>query len=170
MRQEYIVSRLRPHIQDFVSSCFSYLPYFSYIDNNATSLDSDKNHTAPHVLSHASALQSQHKDKSHPSETYLFLETLTAQILAQPALTQNELLPSLMPRLTQEWKAWVERVDQVVNRDGGMFGQEVVRSWESGLDRFADSKGDGVEAMRAIRDQWVSKVGWLVGRQPMEEL
>lgn len=75
-----------------------------------------------------------------------------------------------MPRLTQEWKAWVERVDQVVNRDGGMFGQEVVRSWESGLDRFADSKGDGVEAMRAIRDQWVSKVGWLVGRQPMEEL
>lgn len=64
----------------------------------------------------------------------------------------------------------MERVDQVVNRDGGMFGQEVVRSWESGLDRFADSKGDGVEAMRAIRDQWVSKVGWLVGRQPMEEL
>ncbi|KAI0095047.1 hypothetical protein BDY19DRAFT_902083 [Irpex rosettiformis] len=169
MRQEYIVSRLRPRIQDFVSSCFSYLPYFSCIDNTSA-LHHDKSHTVPHVQSHASALQSQHKDKSHPSETYLFLETLTAQILVQPPLTQSELLPLLMPRLTEEWIAWVDRVDQVVNRDGGMFGQEVVRSWERRLDRFAEAKGDGVEAMRNIRDRWVSKVGWLVGRQSMEEL
>ncbi|KAI0686812.1 hypothetical protein BC835DRAFT_1287328 [Cytidiella melzeri] len=169
MRQEYIVSRLRPHIHDFVSSCFSYLPYFSYIDN-ASLLDADKNHTTPHVESHASALQSQHKDKSHPSETYLFLETLTAQILAQPTLTQAELSPLLLPRLVEEWKAWVERVDRIANRDGGMFGQEVVRTWERGLDQFAEAKGNGIEVMREIRDRWVSKVGWLVGRQPMEEL
>ena len=171
MRQEYIVSRLRPHIQEFVSSCFSYLPYFSCIDKASTSL-SAKHGAIPHThaQSHASALQSQHKDKSHPSETYLFLETVTAQILAQPPLTQGELLPLLIPRLTEEWKAWVDRVDQAVNCEGGMFGQEVVRSWERGLDRFAEAKGDGIEAMRNIRDRWVSKVGWLVGRQSMEEL
>lgn len=170
MRTEYITSRLRPHIHDFVSSCFSYLPYFSYIENASLSQNTDKSHTVPHVESHASALQSQHKDKSHPSETYLFLEALTTQMLSQPALTQAALLPLLLPRLLEEWKAWVDRVDQVVNRDCGMFGQEVVRSWERGLDQFARAKGNGIENMKEIRDSWVLKVGWLVGRQPMEEL
>jgi hypothetical protein len=54
-----------------------------------------------------------------------------------------------------------------------MFGSETVRSWERGLDEFADHKGpEGVQVMREVRDKWVTKVGWLVGRmgqQPMEE-
>lgn len=67
--------------------------------------------------------------------------------------------------------AWTDKVDEVVNRQAGMFGSETVRSWERGLDNFADSKVSEVSSfMRAVRDRWVSKVGWLVGRQAMEEL
>ncbi|EKM61252.1 uncharacterized protein PHACADRAFT_247740 [Phanerochaete carnosa HHB-10118-sp] len=168
MREEYILSRLRSHVQDFVSACFSYLPYFSYSESTSLA-ETGAAHPAPHARSHASALQSQHKDKSHPSETFLFLQSLMNHILSQPPLTQFALLPLLLPRLLLEWKAWIDRVDHVVNREGGMFGQETVRSWERGLDDLAQAKGNGVEAMRAVRDQWVSRVGWLVGRQQMEE-
>lgn len=168
MREEYILSRLRPHVQDFVSACFSYLPYFSYSESTSLA-ETSATHPAPHVQSHASALQSQHKDKSHPSETFIFLQTLMSHILLQPSLTQSAILPLLLPRLLVEWKSWVDRVDHVVNREGGMFGQETVRSWERGLDDLAQAKGHGLEAMREVRDQWVSRVGWLVGRQQMDE-
>lgn len=168
MREEYILSRLRPHVQEFVSASLSYLPYFSYSES-AMLADTGAAHPAPHVRSHASALQSQHKDRSHPSETFLFLQTLTNHITSQPPLTQSALLPLLLPRLLLEWKAWVDRVHQVVNREGGMFGQETVRSWERDLDDLAQAKGYGLEALRDVRDQWVSRVGWLVGRQQMEE-
>jgi hypothetical protein len=45
-----------------------------------------------------------------------------------------------------------------------MFGGETVRGWERVLDEFADVKGNGLEALREIRDSWIAKVGWLVGR------
>lgn len=166
MREEYILSRLRPHITDFVNACFSYLPYFSYITTSADT----HGHVPSHTHSHAAALQSQHKDKSHPSETFQYLYALTSEVLSQPTLTQSSLVPLLLPRLADEWKAWVDRVDEAVNQKGGMFGKEAVGSWERGLDEFAQVKGNGLEVMREVRDRWVVKVGWLVGRQPMEEL
>jgi hypothetical protein len=115
-----------------------------------------------------------HKDKFHPSETFLFLSAVTNQIINQPPLTLTELAPLIIPRLSEEWKTWVDKVDEVVNRQGGMFGSEAVRNWERFLDEMAEVKAPGVaEVMLAIRDSWVSKVGWLVGRtsqQPMDEL
>ncbi|KAF9819915.1 hypothetical protein IEO21_01776 [Rhodonia placenta] len=171
MRDEYILSRLRPHISEYISACYSYLPYFSY-----AATPSDVGASGAHMSqrqSHAAALQSQHKDRSHPTETFLFLSSLTSHILSQPPLTQSALVPQILPRLTEEWKAWVDRVDQVVNLEGGMFGSETVRTWESGLDDYAQAKWEGSEVMRQMRDHWVAKVGWLVGRQPvqpMEEL
>ncbi|EMD41971.1 hypothetical protein CERSUDRAFT_102357 [Gelatoporia subvermispora B] len=170
MREEYVLSRLRPHIADFVSACFSYLPYFSYVTTPIPTSLSAKSRSQSHAQSHASALQSQHKDKSHPSETYLLLSALLSHVLSQPPLTQSSLVPLVLPRLTEEWRAWTNHVDEVVNRQGGMFGQETVRTWERGLDEFAQAKGNGLDVMRQIRDEWVSKVGWLVGRQQMEEL
>ena len=169
MRDEYIISRIRPHIHEFVSACLSYLPYFSYIDS--ATLDASATHGAAHTRSHASALQLQHKDKFHPSETYLLLQAITAHVLDQPPLTQSLLIPQLLPRLIQEWDAWVDRVDRVVNREGGMFGQDVVRSWERGLDDFASAatRANGSHPLKEVRDRWVAKVGWLVGRQAMEE-
>jgi hypothetical protein len=95
-------------------------------------------------------------------------------MLSQAPLTQSSLVPLLLPRLSEEWNAWVNRVDEIVNREGGMFGRETVHSWERALDDLADRKDvEGARLLRSVRDSWVSKVGWLVGRtvqHPMEEL
>jgi len=146
MRNEYVLSRLRPHIAEYVSACFSYLPYFSYVPS-----------PNPH--------HQQSQAKSHPSETFVILSAVTSQILSQPSLTRDSLLPAILPRLQQEWNAWVNQLDEVVNRQAGMFGGETVKSWERTLDELAKAKGNGLEVFRQIRDTWVSKVGWLVGRQ-----
>ncbi|KAJ6621653.1 hypothetical protein B0H10DRAFT_2016910 [Mycena sp. CBHHK59/15] len=116
MRESYILSRLRPHITEFVSACMSYMPYFSYI-----AVPSQSASVAPTTQSHSTALQSMHKDKFHPSETYSFLAALTEHLFSQPQLTQSSLAPLLLPRLSEEWKAWVDRVDLTVNQQGGMF-------------------------------------------------
>jgi hypothetical protein len=145
MRESYIISRLRPHISEFVSACFSYLPYFSYLP-------------PPSHSSHPQVPPI----KPHAAETFTFLSTLTSHLFSQPQLTQNELSPLLTPRLLQEWGAWVDRVDEVVNRQAGMFSGEVARGWDKTLDEFADKGGSG---MKEIRDKWVAKVGWLVGRR-----
>lgn len=166
MRESYILSRLRPHIHEFVSACMSYVPYFSYVQ--AASQQSDS-----WPRGHPAVLQSQHKDKSHPSETFVFLSALTTHITCQPSLAQASLAPLLLPRLSKEWEAWVDQLDQMVNREGRMFGGETVRSWEKTLDEFAEARGpEGWSVMREVRDRWVAKVGWLVGRNvvhPMEE-
>ncbi|KAG6912038.1 hypothetical protein DXG01_000286 [Tephrocybe rancida] len=154
MRDSYILSRLRPHISEFVAACFSYLPYFSSLAPPSQS-----------ASSHSTALQTLHKDKSHPSETFSFLCTVTNHIVSQPPLAQSELVQQLFPRLSEEWKAWIIKVDEVVNRSGGMFGSETVQGWGRALDEMADAKlGDGSAVMRMTRDLWVSKVGWLIGR------
>lgn len=164
MRESYILSRLRPHIHEFVSAWMSYVPYFSYVSCTQE---------ASWPRGHSAVLQSQHKDKSHPSETFMFLSALTTHMTCQPPLTQASLAPLLLPRLSKEWEAWVDRLDQMVNREGRMFGGETVRSWEKTLDEFAEARGpEGWSVMREVRDRWVGKVGWLVGRnviQPMEE-
>lgn len=151
MRDSYVISRLRPCIAEFVAACFTYLPYFSSLPAESHSLSN-----------HSTALL---KDKSHPSETFSFLCTVTNHIISQPALAQSELVPQLFPRLSEEWKAWVLRVDEIVNRSGGMFGSETVQQWGRALDEMADAKVmDGSDVMRRTRDLWVLKVGWLIGR------
>lgn len=169
MRESYVLSRLRPHINDFVSVCMSYVPYFSYI----RAAEASANGSGSSSRSHSTALQLQHKDKPHPSETFLFLSALTSHVFSQPPLTQSSLAPLLLPRLSQEWTAWIDRIDDVVNREGGMFGGETVRAWERTLDEFADTRGPHSCVMKEVRDRWVAKVGWLVGRnvqQAMDEL
>ncbi|KAG9314298.1 hypothetical protein JVU11DRAFT_5087 [Chiua virens] len=170
MRESYILSRLRPHIHEFVSACMSYVPYFSYVSCTET-LSRAGSDSWPR--GHPASLQAQHKDKSHPSETFIFLSALTTHITCQPPLTQASLAPLLLPRLSKEWVAWVDRIDQIVNQEGGMFGGETVRSWEKALDEFAETRGpEGWGVMREVRDRWVAKVGWLVGRNvvhPMED-
>ncbi len=65
MREEYIVSRLRPHINDFVASFQSYLPYFSQRTFNLNSHSSE-------------TPQPSRRDRSPPTETFLFLQSLTS--------------------------------------------------------------------------------------------
>ena len=161
MRESYILSRIRPAIHDFVSACMSYVPYFSYASpSSPLHVDSGSSQSLSTVL------QLHHRDKAHPSETFIFLSTLSNQILSQPLLTQSSLAPLLLPRLIQEWQAWMDWIDEVVNQEGRMFRVDTVRSWERGLDEFAEAKGpEGWQDMRKVRDQWVAKVGWMVGRK-----
>lgn len=86
-------------------------------------------------------------------------------MMDQPTLTQTSLAPLLLHRLGDEWNAWANKVDEIVNRQGGMFGIETVRTWENALDTFADAKEfEGASVMKGVRDKWVLKVGWLVNR------
>ncbi|ESK98003.1 putative kinase [Moniliophthora roreri MCA 2997] len=159
MRDSYIESRLRPHITEFVNTTTSYLPYFSSLSQQSGAGSS----TAP-----------LHKDKGHIVDSFTFLYNLTRHIFAQPALTQSSLVPQLNHRLSQEWAAWVERVNVIVNNEGGMFGRDTVQNWERGLDELAGDRSPAFGMLfRNVRDTWVSKVGWLVGRtvqHAMEEL
>ena len=149
MRESYVVSRLRTPIADFMSACLSYLPYFSFIPSADT--QTQQSHT--------------HKDRPNLSETFLFLSALTRHVFAQPALTQASLSPLLLARLSKEWMTWLGRVDAVVNAEGGMFGYETANGWIQGLDGFANAKESAfAEMMQAVRDAWLEKVGWLVGR------
>ncbi|KAF9462140.1 hypothetical protein BDZ94DRAFT_1262044 [Collybia nuda] len=168
MRDSYIISRLRPFITEFVAVCFSYLPYFTSVS------ESTHQHQHQHTESRSITLHSLNKGKSLPSETFMFLSAVTNHIYTQPPLTQASLTPLLTPRLTEEWNNWIEKVDDIVNRKGGMFGSETVRTWEGTLDDLAEGKGsEAANMMRSVRDVWISKVGWLTGRttyQQMDEL
>ncbi|KAF7436731.1 hypothetical protein PC9H_003564 [Pleurotus ostreatus] len=163
MRESYVLSRLTPHINDFVAVAVAYLPYFSYIARVGPATSTSQ--------SHSTALQALQKDKTHPSESFAFLSALTTHVLSQPELTLTALLPQILPRIAQEWKAWVERVDEIVNRQRGMFGRDTVLQWERTLDEYATAKGpEEVQIFREIRDQWIVKVGWLVGRRLPQQM
>ncbi|KIY65135.1 hypothetical protein CYLTODRAFT_379887 [Cylindrobasidium torrendii FP15055 ss-10] len=154
MRDDYIIGRIRPHVGDYVSVAMSYLPYFSQVPpaENASS--------GP-------------RGKALPSETFAFLQALTSQMVDLPQTALTLMVPQVLPKLVQEWKAWVARVDVVVNQEAGIFGKDEVESWLRNLDAFAGAKDRQIAAaMRPIRDEWVAKVGWLAGRNvvhPMDE-
>ncbi|KAF8971411.1 hypothetical protein BDZ97DRAFT_1901598 [Flammula alnicola] len=169
MRNSYVISRLRPHISAYVTTCMSYLPYFSCI-----SPPSQIPTSAPttNQANTATAIRSLQNHQFHPSETFLFLQAVTQQILNQPPLALAELAPLILPQLSKEWSTWVDKVIEVVQQ-GRMFGSETVRSWIRGLDELAEAKADevsGVLNMKAVRDKWVHHVGWLVGRTPQQAM
>lgn len=145
MRDEYVLSRLRPPIAEFVSTAFSYLSYFSY--------------TRPADQSQSLA------GNDNPSQVYIYLAALTDHVLSQPPLAVNALCADIQPRLAQEWEAWVTRVDMSVNKEGGMFPAGLVQGWADQLDKFATQTQYplGVQ-MKTVRDNWVHRCGWLIGR------
>ncbi|KAI5123615.1 hypothetical protein M0805_003431 [Coniferiporia weirii] len=153
MRDSYVLSRLRPLITEFVSTAFSYMPYFSY------SSEPIAPHTTP---------PGKEKVYVHPSETFGYLSVLTDHLLCQPPLCQSTLAPLLLPRLLQEWMAWVNRVDLML-KQGGIFGSGVAESWVEALDRYAEAKVQGISeelgnGLKTVRDRWIISAGWLVGR------
>jgi len=110
------------------------------------------------------------QEQSTPMDTFEYLAALTGHLTAQPPLPQSSLASALFPRLLQEWMAWVDKVDAHLNENGGMFGQDVVRNWERVLDNLATVSICGVSddmknGLKGIRDKWVARVGWVVGRR-----
>ena len=158
MRDSYVQSRLRPHISDYVSIAFSYLPYFSYSSEASTSTTPGKE-----------------KAVVDPTETFMYLSSITNHLISQPPLAQALLVPLLLPRLLQEWSSWVNRVDRYVNNEAGIFGMEVAQNWIKTLEGYADMKiqgadGDLGRGFKDVRDKWISSVGWLVGRREVHRM
>ena len=166
MRDSYIISRIQPKLNDFVSCCISYLPYF-------TSNRPSDTRVQPAGSQLSQAIQSMHNDRSHPGETFAFLSGVMNQAMSQPPLAISSMAQLLLPRLVGEWHSWVDNIDTIVNKDGRMFGSETVRGWERVLDELADARAVEIStAMRPVRDKWVTKVGWLLNRhapQAMDE-
>ena len=153
MREEYVLSRLRPHITDFVTTVFSYMPYFSYESEQTSSEGSSAGKERMEI---------------HPSETFGYLSAVTTHFLNQPPLCQSSLAPLLIPRLLQEWRAWVDRVDAFL-KQGNMIRSSLAENWAETLDGYSEVKITGVDTevetgLRDIRDRWVTAAGWLIGR------
>jgi len=181
MRDTYIQGRLRPVVAEFAATARSYLVYFTSIPGNTAQSSSSPSAST-------SSPPSLPPELSHPSETFAYLHAITVHIHRLPPLARNLLSSestAILVRLHKEWQAWLDRLDVHVNRSGGMYGSEAVRTWERGLEEMVvfedkDIKEGitvdlgpesrlGARPMRSLRDTWVAKVGWLIGRNRAPE-
>jgi hypothetical protein len=180
VRDGYVQNRLRPVVAEFASTARSYLPYFT----------SEQQTSAPSA--HSSSTSQSVAELAHPAETFTYLHAFTLHILRLSPQARGLILrehDALLVKAQGEWRAWLDRIDVHVNRSGGMFGSETVRTWERGLDELVALEHEipalGEETdqsrastsrtrppqqqpdrpMRMLRDAWVAKVGWLIGRR-----
>ncbi|KAF9505803.1 hypothetical protein BS47DRAFT_1334154 [Hydnum rufescens UP504] len=180
MRDTYIQGRLRPVVAEFASTARSYLVYFTSVPGNAA-----QGSSSPVSASSSTSLP---PALSHPSETFTYLHAVTVHYQRLPPLARNLLSSestTILVRLHKEWQAWLDRLDEHVNRSGGMYGSEAVRTWERGLEEmvvledkdvkegvsvdFGPESGLGPRPMRSLRDAWIGRVGWLIGRNRAPE-
>ncbi|KAF5375124.1 hypothetical protein D9758_000360 [Tetrapyrgos nigripes] len=154
MRDEYILSRIRPVLAEFVSAFSTYMPYFSYVQNHATH-----------------SMQSQtSRPQSHLTEAFRFLSVVVEQISSQPLLVQSALESDLRDRLTVEWNGWMHKLDTIVNNEGGMFGSDTATGWIRHIEQYAvtDRQSPWITTLyKNLRGIFVMKVGWLAQRQPV---
>ncbi|KAG9101070.1 hypothetical protein FRC07_010359 [Ceratobasidium sp. 392] len=148
MRDDYIRSRIRPSVTEFISTATSYLSYFSL-------LPSPQNPNPQY-------------SRASLHDSFAYLCALTAHIMRAPPLARILLLENtvLFPKISPEWDMWVNRLDIEVNQNGGMFSGEAVKEWERSLDELTkEGPAPGQTGnMQPIRDKWIEKVGWMVGR------
>ncbi|KAG9087460.1 hypothetical protein FS749_002899 [Ceratobasidium sp. UAMH 11750] len=154
MRDDYIRSRIRPSVTEFISTATSYLSYFSL-------LPSAQNPNPQY-------------SRSSLHDSFAYLCALTAHIMRAPPLARVLLLENtvLFPKILAEWNMWVDRLDIEVNQNGGMFSGEAVKEWERTLDELTkEGPPPGQRGnMQPIRDKWIEKVGWMVGRVVPKDL
>lgn len=156
MRNDYVLGRLRPYIAEFASTCLSYFPYFSY---KPTADSSGKNNSS----SSSQRIATIQKEKFQPAEAFAFLNNVTKLIIEQPALIIPELEPLVLPKLTEEWKNWVDNLDRHANREGNMVSPSVARTWEIEIERLRDGKAPGISRlMRDVEKHFPVKQGWAI--------
>ncbi|EJU01193.1 hypothetical protein DACRYDRAFT_22939 [Dacryopinax primogenitus] len=149
-RDSFARARLRQPLAEFVTTVLSYLPYFSLTP--ATS---------------ASSVSASSKQQPHAGETFTYLHQ-AAQYALQllplfgPPTPPPADLVDLIQRLHTEVTAWSQAVAVHVNKNGGMFGSDMVQTWSRGLDELAQLGG---EQWGQLRDEWVQQCGWLIGRR-----
>jgi len=177
LRQEYVWSRIRAPLEDYIAEARLALSQF-----------------CPSPSSMAPS-----HEEAHPSATFTFLYTLTASIrklevllpraptpfassaLATPSinnpstLNPRDPLLSFLPSLFNQWHLLATRLSTLVNGNGKVLSAETVRSWFRHLDELvnistdnmhshtSDTSNVGRKASEAVRERFVRELGWLVG-------
>lgn len=180
-RDEYIWSRVRVPLEEFISESKRYLALF--------------------VPAQAPTGAISEEDLAHPSTAFQFLDTLTHALLrleatlpattsnaasAMPTTTtttNNPLASHLVPLTLNAWHQFLSRLSSAVNAQGKVLPTSTVRAWFDRLDDAcavpapvallfgAGAKAHRAEsqvrrAMEGVRDRARREIGWLVGLRP----
>ncbi|GAA5892094.1 hypothetical protein JCM8208_001432 [Rhodotorula glutinis] len=183
-RDEYIWSRVRVPLEEFVTESKRFLALF--------------------VPAQAPMGPIAEEDLAHPSTAFQFLDTLTHALLhleavlpASPssssptssstAATTNPLASHLVPLTLNAWHQFLSRLSSAVNDQGKVLPTSTVRTWFDRLDDACGASGPAAaapslfgaprggvsrgesqvrRAMDGVRERARREIGWLVGLRP----
>ncbi|KAL0951298.1 hypothetical protein HGRIS_008008 [Hohenbuehelia grisea] len=149
-RDDYVLSRITPQVNEFVATFMTYLPYFSNDPAMAASSSGTQTSTSFPNPSH----------NEYTTETFDFLFTLCEHLLSQPSVGQSALASLLSKRLKTEWGGWIGQIrNAFIN--GRMFGEPTLLRWTEAFDRLVEAKGppEFNSVMAEVREQWMAIVG-----------
>jgi len=172
LRDEYVWSRVRSSLEEYVSEGRQFLTVFC---PPSTSSPGPSGSTVNETL--------------HPSTTFTFLATLTASIRRiedilpipqssnDPHLYRsnpNDPLSShLLPSLLNHWHLFITKISHNVNQLGRIISAETVRSWFRQLESLNQSNRNdrlSTRAIEGVRERLVKEIGWTVGIRPLNNL
>ncbi|GAA5849725.1 hypothetical protein JCM9279_001994 [Rhodotorula babjevae] len=182
-RDEYIWSRVRVPLEEFVTESKRFLALF--------------------VPAQAPTGPIAEEDLAHPSTAFQFLDALTHALLhleatlpASPssstssaAATVNPLASHLVPLTLNAWHQFLSRLSGAVNEQGKVLPTSTVRNWFDRLDDACGASGPAAapslfgapraatgsatrgesqvrRAMDGVRERARREIGWLVGLRP----
>ncbi|BGP13128.1 hypothetical protein JCM10213_000869 [Rhodosporidiobolus nylandii] len=171
LRPDYILSRIRAPLEEYVSDTRRYLGLF-VPPQPGTSATSEE-------------------DLTHPSTAFQFLHALTASLIrlevamppsppssATNPATANPLASHLLPALLNAWHLFLSRLSASINQHGRVLPSSLINGWFTKLDELAPLAPSPFDAFRAggaqphsevrrlmegVRDRARKEVGWLVG-------
>ncbi|GEM12068.1 nuclear envelope, Cut8 family protein [Rhodotorula toruloides] len=168
LRPEYIFSRVRLQLEEYVSEAKRYLSLFVPAQQPTGALSED--------------------NLAHPSTAFQFLHALTSSLLrlesTLPSSPSASLTPSsppsnplaghLVPLTLNAWHLFITRLSSAINTQGRVLPTSLAQSWFDQVDALAVSSflGAGIggerasqvrKAMEGVRERMRREVGWLVG-------
>ncbi|BGO98251.1 nuclear envelope, Cut8 family protein [Rhodotorula toruloides] len=164
LRPDYIFSRVRLPLEEYVSETKRYLSLFVPAQQPMGTLSED--------------------NLAHPSTAFQFLHALTTSLLrlesTLPSSTSptssppsaNPLASHLVPLTLNAWHLFLTRLSSAINTQGRVLPTSLVQSWFDQADALAGSNPLGVggerasqvrKAMEGVRERMRREVGWLVG-------
>ncbi|BGP29152.1 hypothetical protein JCM10296v2_000890 [Rhodotorula toruloides] len=165
LRPDYIFSRVRLPLEEYVSETKRYLSLFVPAQQPTGPLSED--------------------NLAHPSTAFQFLHALTSSLLrlestlpssnssSTPSLpSSNPLASHLVPLTLNAWHLFLTRLSSAINTQGRVLPTSLVQSWFDQVDALAvlNSLGMGADkgsqvrkAMEGVRERMRREVGWLIG-------
>ncbi|TIA91773.1 hypothetical protein E3P99_00928 [Wallemia hederae] len=149
-RSIYTISRLKVPLTDWTKVVSTYLPFFT--SSNV------------HVVDKFMAIQ---------PTTLQFVKVLS-QLPPLPSDQVPKSLSLVWDKLRLHWSQWFNQVDDIVNKDGGMFSSSIVHTWAKGLDETCQHSNTSTKPqgfnyscqmdLLNLRQNWESRLGWLIGK------